>query len=164
MKNVLMMASLGIFVIGCSATELPVDIEETQAQARGVTAMDSPTIDEARAAMAHPSCTSGIERWGRVDQAGQSNTQNHRKMLEAAALIRPSSKSIALGHSYDEDMPTFHSPGLSGYHLDIPDGTHRVALGNLVGHEELVPSEIGQVGTEIDALGHMCFLHGGAVD
>lgn len=164
MKNVLMMASLGIFGIGCSATELPVDIEETQAQARGVTAMDSPTVDEARAAMAHPNCTSGIQRWGRFDQAGQSNTQNHRKMLEAAAFIRPSSKSIALGHSYDEDMPTFRSPGLTGYHLDIPDGTHRVALGNLVGHEELVTSEIGQVGTEIDALGHMCFLHDGAVD
>ena len=164
MKYVFMMASLGIFGIGCSAAEPPMDIEETQAQVRALTAMDSPTVDEARAAMAHPSCAYGIQRWGRFDQAGQSNTQNSRKLLEAAAFIRSSSKSIALGHSYDEDMPTFHSPGLSGYHLDIPDGTHRVALGTLVGHEELVTSEIGQVGTEIDALGHMCFLHGGAVD
>jgi hypothetical protein len=59
-------------------------------------------------------------------------------------------------------MPTFHFPTLVGYHLEIPDGTHRLALGPLVAQEELVTSEMGQVGTEIDALGHMCFLHNGA--
>ena len=123
--------------------------------------MEPSRVEEPGAAMAHPSCTYGVERWGRFDQAGQSNTQTPSKMLEAAAFIGPRSKSITLGHGYDEAMPMFRSPGLVGYHLDISDGTHRVALGNLVGHEELVTAEIGQVGTEIDALGHMCFLHGG---
>lgn len=164
MKHVFMWVSPCILGIGCSATEPPVGIEDAQAQARSDVAMDPSTVDEARAAMAHPNCTFGVERWGRFDQAGQSNTQNPRKLLEATVFIRPESRTITLGHSYDEAMPAFRSPGLTGYHLDIPDGTHRVALGTLVGHEELVTSEIGQVGTEIDALGHMCFLHGGAVD
>src|SRR5882762_9605920 len=131
MKYLFMTASLGILGIGCDATEPPMELEETQAQA--ATAMRPPTVDEARAAMAHPGCTYGVQRWGRFDQAGQSNTQNHRKMQEAASFIRSSSKSMTLGHGYDEDMPTFHLPGLSGYHLDIPDGTHRVAIGTLVG-------------------------------
>jgi kynurenine formamidase len=164
MKYVFTMTSLGIFGLGCSATEAPVEIEGRQAQARPIAAMDSPSVDEARAVMAHPDCTYGVQRWGRFDQAGQSNTQNRRKMLEAAAFIGSSSKSITLGHAYDEDMPTFPSPALAGYHLDIPEGTHRAALGTLVAHEELITSEIGQVGTEIDALGHMCFLHDGASD
>lgn len=164
MKYVVMMACLGSFDVACSAAELPGEPEETQVQAASATPAGSPTLDEARAVMAHPDCSYGVQRWGRFDQAGQSNTQDRRKLLEAAAFLRSASQSIALGHAYDEDMPTFRSPGLSGYHLDIPDGTHRVALGSLVGHEELVTSEIGQVGTEIDALGHMCFLHGGATD
>lgn len=162
MKRVFMMASLGILGVGCSAAEPRDELEGAGAQATSAIAVDPPTVDEMAAAIAHPGCTYGVERWGRFDQAGQSNTQTSSKMAEAAAFIRPGSKSIPLGHGYDEDMPTFRSPGLVGYHLEIPDGTHRVTLGTLVGHEELVTAEIGQVGTEIDALGHMCFLHGGA--
>src|ERR1041384_2280943 len=111
MKYLFTIASLSIFGIGCSTTD---DIEEAQAQADSVIAMDSPTAEVARAAMAHPNCSCGTERWGRFDQAGQSNTQTRRKMLEATALIGPASKQIALGHGYDESMPTFHSPGLTG--------------------------------------------------
>src|ERR1044071_289771 len=87
MKHVFMLASLGMFGIGCSAAEPRDEREAAQAQA---------IVEEPGAAMAHPSCTYGVERWGRFDQAGQSNTQTPGKMLEAAAFIRPSSKSISL--------------------------------------------------------------------
>jgi kynurenine formamidase len=150
MKPTLML----MLVFGC---ERPV-VERTEQ------ALDVPTADDARAAMANPTCSYGPARWGAADQAGQSNTQTPDKLLEAAGFIRPGSRTISLGHTFHEGMPEFPFPTLVGYHLDIPDGTHRVALGNLVAQEELVVSEMGQVGSEMDALGHMCFLHNGATD
>lgn len=162
-----MVTGLTVTLAGCNGaapvTEAPIS-EGPATESRSALSEGSPTAADLRAAMAHPTCAVGAARWGAFDQAGQSNTQTPDKMLDASGFIRPGSRQITLGHGYDDAMPTFHFPTLTGYHLEIPDHTHRLALGPLVAQEELVTGEIGQVGTEIDALGHMCFLHGGATD
>ena len=106
------------------------------------------------------SCSYGVARWGAGDEAGQSNTQTPVKMAEAAfRFITPASKTFVLAHPLEPNIPTLPFPGLVGYQFQVPnDGFHVLGLFDLVGHEELVTAEIGQVGTQIDALGHMCFL------
>lgn len=104
-------------------------------------------------------CSYGVARWGIGDEAGQSNTQTAAKAQEAQKLIKTGQR-FRLAHEYKHEMPEFPFPGLLGFQLSIL-GPVQFDMA-LVGQEEQVHSEIGQVGTQMDTLGHMCFLHNGA--
>lgn len=108
----------------------------------------------------HAPCTYGIARWGADDEAGQSNTQTPRKARRAAKLIKKG-RSWTLAHEYNAQMPTLPFPGLLGFQLGI---LGPLPLGTTVAQEEQVHSEIGQVGTQMDTLGHMCFMQPGTTD
>jgi kynurenine formamidase len=98
-------------------------------------------------------------QWGVGDQRGASNRMTPRKVLEANRLIR-TGKVYQLGRVYEHGMPL---PGKRHFSLTIPgsptggpDGENR-----LVHHDDLFSGEIGQIGTQLDGLGHVGVRVGG---
>jgi len=127
----------------------------------GLGACASDPQEEVATSPVQTSCSYGVARWGAFDEAGQSNTQTAAKAQEAAKLIKTGQR-WRLTHEYLHEMPEFPFPGLLGFQLSILGPVQFDAA--LIGQEEQVHSEIGQVGTQMDTLGHMCFLHNGATD
>lgn len=91
--------------------------------------------------------------WGPEDQRGAANRMTPEKVLQANRLIRRG-QVYSLGRVYEHGMPL---PGKRHFSLTIPgsptggpDGENR-----LVSHDELFSGEIGQVGTQLDGLGHV---------
>jgi kynurenine formamidase len=99
--------------------------------------------------------------WGATDERGAANRLTPGKVLEAVRLIK-SGKIYQLGRPYEQGMPHFGSRHFS---LTIPTGQYGLAHGpfgtnQLVGNDEVVSGEIGQIGTQFDGLGHIATLIG----
>lgn len=90
-------------------------------------------------------------RWGAEDQRGAANRMTPAKALEARDLIREG-RVYQLGRVYEAGMPMF---GTRHYSLRIPQAFKIPGSNQATYHDELVSSEIGQVGTQFDGLGHM---------
>ncbi len=92
-------------------------------------------------------------KWGADDQAGASNHITPEKVLETAKWIKDG-KIYKLGHDYKSSMPMF---GKRIFALRIPGSPTGGPFGDnrLVFHDEFVTTEIGQVGTQFDFLGHI---------
>jgi kynurenine formamidase len=91
--------------------------------------------------------------WGPEDQRGAANRLTPAKVREAAKLIR-AGEIFSLGRVYEHGMPL---PGKRHFSLTIvgspsggPEGRNR-----MVHHDEMFSGEIGQVGTQLDGLGHV---------
>ena len=93
----------------------------------------------------------GSSKWGKDDQRGAANLLTAKKVLEAVQLIRKG-QVYQLGSIYEEDMPlSSHRHFSVLMHVPSqPQGKNK-----LVGMEELLIAEIGQVGTQLDGLGHV---------
>ena len=91
-------------------------------------------------------------QWGAEDQAGASNWITADKVLEAVSLVK-TGKMYELGFQYERGMPLI---GQRSYNLFIPSFPTAGPYGknNLVFNDEFLASEIGQVGTQFDGLGH----------
>jgi kynurenine formamidase len=92
-------------------------------------------------------------RWGAEDQAGASNWITPEKIVEAIRLVR-TGKVYELGHVYERDMPIL--PGRT-YTLVIPGAPTMGPFGDqqTIFNDELVIAQIGQVGTQLDGMGHV---------
>jgi kynurenine formamidase len=92
-------------------------------------------------------------KWGADDQAGASNHITPAKVLDSVKWIKDG-KIHKLGHDYEASMPLF---GKRVFTLRIPGGPTGGPFGEnrLVYHDEFVTTEIGQVGTQFDFLGHI---------
>ena len=92
-------------------------------------------------------------RWGPQDEAGGSNWITPAKVLEAARLIK-TGKIYEIGRVYEAAMPLF---GARVFAVRIPGTPTGGPFGKnkLVYHDEFVSTEIGQVGTQFDGLGHI---------
>lgn len=92
-------------------------------------------------------------RWGPGDQAGASNWITPEKVLDAVKWVRDGT-IYRLGRMYEAGMPFF---GTRSFSMTIPGGPTGGPFGNnrLVYHDEFVASQIGQVGTQFDGLGHI---------
>jgi kynurenine formamidase len=90
--------------------------------------------------------------WGPADQAGGSNWITPEKILQSLRLVK-TGKVVELGQVYERGMPLY---GQRSYSLTIP-AAERDAFGKnqLVGNDEFVIGEIGQVGTQFDGPGHI---------
>lgn len=91
--------------------------------------------------------------WGATDQAGSSNWITSEKILKSLKLVE-TGKLYELGHVYEPEMPLY---GQRVYEMRSP-GTPSggpVGKNNLVYNEEILFTEIGQVGTQLDGLGHV---------
>jgi len=91
-------------------------------------------------------------RWGAEDQRGAANLMNPKKVLEGASLIR-TGKVYQLGQVYEREMPTFP---FRTFRLTIPAFRAAPRGANMqVGRDEFFVGEIGQMGTQMDGLGHV---------
>jgi kynurenine formamidase len=91
--------------------------------------------------------------WGPEDERGAANRINPASILEAVSLIEEG-RIYELGRGYEVGMPLF---GNRHFSLTIP-GLPTVNIGGenaVVFNDELVSTELGQVGTQFDGLGHV---------
>ena len=101
-------------------------------------------------------------RWGPGDQKGNGNLMTPAKVLQATKLIK-SGEVVSLGMPYDTKMPI--APGRA-YALRMPGGPTGGPYGEksrTIWNDEFIATEIGQIGTQMDALGHlgaMCGFRG----
>jgi kynurenine formamidase len=98
--------------------------------------------------------------WGPGDQRGAANRLTPKKVLQATRLIR-AGKVYSLGRVYEHGMPT--PPGKRHFSLTIPGSPTGGPVGRnrMVWHDDLFSGEIGQVGTQLDGLGHIGVRMGG---
>lgn len=92
--------------------------------------------------------------WGPDDQRGNANLLGPRKVLEAARLIA-TGEIVPLGFPYTAGMPL--SPGRT-FGLKMPGGPTGGPEGRrsrTVWNDDFIATEIGQIGTHMDALGHV---------
>lgn len=92
--------------------------------------------------------------WGADDQVGASNWITPEKVLTAVKLVK-TGQIYELGQVYERGMPKF---GDRTYALIIPGApTYNVPFGanKLIGNDEFLCAEVGQVGTQFDGLTHI---------
>lgn len=91
--------------------------------------------------------------WGADDQRGALNRITPAKVVQASRLIKEG-KVYELGRVYEHGIPLgggrFFSLTIPGVPTSGPIGTN-----NLVSNDELFSGQIGQVGTQMDGLGHV---------
>ncbi|MBM4077789.1 MAG: hypothetical protein FJ267_19340, partial [Planctomycetes bacterium] len=90
-------------------------------------------------------------KWGADDQRGAANLMTSDRALEAARLIT-TGKVFQLGRVYERDMPTFPH---RTFRLTIPAFRSARGANQQVGRDEFFVGEIGQMGTQMDGLGHV---------
>lgn len=89
--------------------------------------------------------------WGPTDQAGASNRITPEKIVAAMSLVK-TGRVFEIGQVYERGMPL---GGGRDYALRLvpaiePAGTNRVLY-----NDEFLATEVGQVGTQFDGLGHV---------
>jgi len=89
--------------------------------------------------------------WGAEDQAGASNRITPAKVLQALSLVRRG-EIHELGQIYSNSMPLV---GTRTYGLKLVPGGNAAGANRVVGNDEFLAAEVGQVGTQFDGLGHI---------
>lgn len=104
----------------------------------------------------------GPSPYGPDDEAGATNTQTPAKAKEMALeVLFGEGKVYRLGHEYENEMPAF--PGSQGWDLSVPPETY-VIIQSQVAIGDLFHGNIGQQGTQLDALAHFGYLPVGLTD
>ncbi len=94
-------------------------------------------------------------KWGAGDERGAANHMKPQTVLNAAKLIK-TGEVIELGHVLSDKMPFF---GTRRFDVHIKR-TFMNQFSNMRGsNEEIVISEIGQVGTQFDGFAHQTHLN-----
>ena len=93
-------------------------------------------------------------RWGEGDQAGSTNWYTRAEVVQRALAQVKRGQTLKLGQTYTADMPLF---GERTFALRIPAAPSGGPLGSnrVLWNDEFVATEIGQVGTQFDGLGHI---------
>ena len=91
--------------------------------------------------------------WGQDDRAGGSNWITPEKIRASLQLVT-TGRVYELGQVYEAGMPLY---GQRSYTLTIPGGSERPAFGQnqLLGNDEMITGQLGQVGTQFDGPGHI---------
>jgi len=93
-------------------------------------------------------------KWGADDKAGSANhTKNSANIKRALATVKQF-KAITVGKYYHREGPAF---GARGWQMSIPGTPTGGPFGKnaMIYHDELVTTEIGQIGTQFDGPGHI---------
>jgi len=92
--------------------------------------------------------------WGEGDEAGSTNWYTKPEVIMRALAQIKEGKVYRIGHPYTSKMPLF---GERSFSLRIPGTPSGGPFGGnkLVYHDDYLATEIGQVGTQFDGLGHI---------
>lgn len=92
--------------------------------------------------------------WGADDEAGSTNWYTKPEVIKRALGAVKTGKVYKLGHPYTADMPLF---GTRKFSLRIPGSPTGGAYGanKVMWNDEFLATEVGQVGTQFDGLGHI---------
>jgi kynurenine formamidase len=92
--------------------------------------------------------------WGEGDEAGSTNWYTQPEVVMRAIAQISEGKVYRLGQDYTADMPLF---GQRKFVLRIPSSPTGGPFGGnqIVWHDEFLATEVGQVGTQFDGLGHI---------
>ena len=89
--------------------------------------------------------------WGAEDEAGASNWITPQKVLASFRLVR-SGEIYDLGHDYESSMPVaMQRP----YSLELIGPLGPFGSNAIIMHSEMLCTQIGQIGTQFDGLGHV---------
>ena len=89
--------------------------------------------------------------WGADDQRGSANRVTPERILAALRLAREG-RVYPIGQPYEADMPIW---GQRSFQLTIPLADVPPSKNHLTAHLDFVAGELGQVGTQLDGLGHV---------
>lgn len=94
------------------------------------------------------------EMWGEGDEAGSTNWYTQPEVVMRAISQISTGKVYQIGHPYTAKMPLF---GQRKFVLRIPGAPTGGVFGSnkIMWNDELLTTEIGQVGTQFDGLGHI---------
>ncbi len=92
--------------------------------------------------------------WGEGDQAGSTNWYKQTEVVMRAIAQIQTGNTMKLGHNYTAEMPLF---GARKFSLRIPGTPTGGPFGanQIMWNDEFLSTEIGQVGTQFDGLGHI---------
>ena len=101
--------------------------------------------------------------WGDGDEAGATNWYTKAEVVQRALAEADKGKVYKLGRPYQSTMPMF---GERKFEMTMPSvGSGGPAGGNAVVYkDELVTTQIGQVGTQFDGVGHIAVSINGVAD
>lgn len=89
-------------------------------------------------------------RWGADDQRGAANLMQPDVIVQAARLIR-AGEIIELGHPLHANTPVY---GSRIYSQQIKQSRSGLGSNNRTSNEEIVTTELGQIGTQLDGFTH----------
>jgi len=89
-------------------------------------------------------------KWGAADVRGAANLQNAQQVLKAASLIR-TGEVIELGRTLSSDIPLF---GTRKFEIHLKRTGPSLGANQRRSNEELIFTELGQVGTQFDMFPH----------
>lgn len=110
-----------------------------------------PTTEAQEAWMPPPQEKRCPSKWGANDERGAANLLTPAKLLEATKLIKEG-KVYELGRVLEASIPTF---GVRRFGIYTARTTHIRGRNDNRSNEELVVTELGQVGTQFDGLAHI---------
>ena len=120
---------------------------------------DNPDGDYCRLAGNNPETPVGSKwwphpLWGEGDEAGSTNWYKKPEVVLRALSMISKGMTMELGHEYHADMPLF---GARKFSLRIPGTPTGGAFGPnaIMWNDEFLATEVGQVGTQFDGLGHI---------
>ena len=120
---------------------------------------DNPDGDYCKLAGSNPETPVGSKWWphpiwGAGDEAGSTNWYKDPAVVMRALAVIKKGMTMELGHEYHSDMPLF---GARKFSLRIPGTPTGGAFGPnaIMWNDEFLATEIGQVGTQFDGLGHI---------
>ncbi|MEM7403849.1 MAG: cyclase family protein [Pseudomonadota bacterium] len=101
--------------------------------------------------------------WGAGDEAGSTNWYKKPEVIARALSANAGKgKVYKLGHPYTADMPLFGARKFS-LRTPVPTGVLDGLGGNkITWNDEFLATEVGQVGTQFDGLGHIGVTMGAA--
>lgn len=90
-------------------------------------------------------------RHGAADERGAANLVTPARVKAALALVE-TGEVIQLGRLYERGMP---SPPHRSFHYQIPAGLPPEGDNARIGREDFFAGTLGQIGTQLDGLGHV---------